>query len=81
MPLNEHGQRSLGVLGAGAGHLAIGTQIGRGAGAGQGRRAPGLGGVLLSRPAKVERYWAFAGLGSKMPANVCLWYQKAGLGA
>ena len=26
-------------------------------------------------------YWAFGGLGSEMPANVCLWYQKAGLGA
>ena len=37
--------------------------------------------TLLSRPAKVQRYWAFAGLGSQMPANVCLWYQKAGLGA
>lgn len=37
--------------------------------------------VVLSWPAKVDRYWAFAGLGSKMPANVCLWYQKAGLGA
>ena len=35
---------------------------------------------VLSRPAKVTRYWAFAGLGSKMPANVCPWYQKAGLG-
>ena len=38
-------------------------------------------GLLLSRAAKVTHYWAFAGLGSKMPANVCPWYQKAGLGA
>ena len=37
--------------------------------------------LILSRPAKVTPYWAFAGLGSKVPANVCHWYQKAGLGA
>ena len=41
MPLNEHGQRSLGVLGAGAGHLAIGTQIG--GGQGQAKAAGPLG--------------------------------------
>ena len=40
-----------------------------------------LGFLLLSWPANMERYWAFACLGSNMPANVCLWYQKAGLGA
>ena len=36
---------------------------------------------ILSRAAKVGWCWAFAGLESKMPANVCPWYQKAGLGA
>ena len=41
MPPKEHGQRSLGVLGAGAGHLAIGTQIG--GGQGQAKAAGPLG--------------------------------------
>ena len=31
--------------------------------------------------AKVHRHWAFAGLGSTVPAIVCLWYRKTGPGA
>ena len=34
----------------------------------------------MSQPAKVSQCWAFDGLGSKIPANVLLRYQKAGLG-
>ena len=35
--------------------------------------------TLVTWHAKVSRYWVFAGLGAKMPANVRLGYQKVGL--
>jgi len=58
-------------------HLQATLPDGAAWGSGSGEALAGV----LSWAAKVVQSWAFAGLGSKMPANVCPWYQKAGLGA